>query len=134
MGFGDREPTSPLGQRDKMRPMSGPARELVEAWIQAGDDLDVEVVAPYRVGEQLFATWVAGFGRVAGTVVDWIASGNATAGLSADGYYVSSLNPAAYALYDRHLFRATLDDWGWHGDPERRPDWCSGHAWSAPPE
>ena len=27
------------------------------------------------------------------------------------------MNPTAHASYDRDLFEATLNDWGWHGDP-----------------
>lgn len=117
-----------------MRDVSSPPRELVDAWIQAGHDLNVEVVAPFPAGQQVFAAWIAWFGQAAGTVVDWIASGNQTAGLAVDGYYVSVMNPAAYALYDRDLFKATLDDWGWHGDPARAPDWYTGRPWTGSAE
>ncbi len=106
--------------------VSTPPTGLVRAWLNAAQDLNITVTAPYPVGQQVFVAHVEGFGRDNGTVVDWIASGNDTAELTAEGYHWSAVNLEAYAVYDRDLFRDTLNDWGWHGDPERHPSWYTG--------
>jgi hypothetical protein len=43
----------------------------------------------------------------------------------ADGPYRSRLNPEVYGTYDRGLWIETLQDWGWFGPRELRPDWYS---------
>jgi hypothetical protein len=36
------------------------------------------------------------------------------------------------ARYDRELFGATLDDWGWYGDPAEAPDWWHSSMFDLP--
>jgi hypothetical protein len=106
--------------------MSTPPDDLVRAWLEAAEDLGIDVTAPYAVGDQTFGALIAGFGAGRGTVVDWQGSDNTTADLAAAGYYLSIVSPQAYGVYARDLFRETLDDWGWHGDPQHQPPWYTG--------
>jgi hypothetical protein len=48
--------------------------------------------------------------------------------IARDGLYSSTLFDG-YAVYDRELFTATLDDWAWYGRGEP-PDWYTGKPWS----
>jgi hypothetical protein len=108
-----------------------PPDELVVAWRQAAGDLGVEVSAPYSTHGHHFVALVEGFGSPRGTVIDWLGSGNTTAALAGDGYYVSCINPEAYQVYERAVFAATLDDWGWRGEVADRPRWLTGQPWTA---
>jgi len=44
----------------------------------------------------------------------------------ARGCTVAVVNPEVYSTYDRELFISTLNDWGFVGPPERRPEWYTG--------
>ena len=110
--------------------MATPPNDLVRAWLEAAEDLGVAVISPYAIGEQVFVAHIGEFGSPKGTVVDWQASGNATAGITSEGYHVSVVSPQSYRVYDGDLFRETLDDWGWHGDPEHQPEWYAGRPWT----
>jgi hypothetical protein len=110
--------------------MTVPPLDVVHAWCEAAESLGLELVAPYSAGQQVFVAWVAGFGSTRGTVIDWFASGNTTADLKAEGFYVSRINPDSYALFDRELVAATLDDWGWYGDPQHLPRGYTGRSWT----
>jgi hypothetical protein len=46
------------------------------------------------------------------------------------GLYLSRVSDD-YAVFDADLSKATLDDWGWFGPPERCPAWYTGTAWTA---
>lgn len=111
--------------------MTSPLDALVAAWRQAAGNLCVEVRTPYSAYGQDFVALVEGFGSPKGTVIDWLGSGNTTAALAADGYYVSCINPELYRVYDRDVFAATLDDWGWRGEVAERPPWYTARPWTA---
>ena len=110
-----------------------PPAALVDAWHRASDDLGFVVIAPYTPQDDpkssCFAAKVKNFGSSAGTVVDWIGSGNSHEWVKQQGFYVSTVNAAAYEEFDASLFRETLDDWGWTGDGAA-PGWYTGRAWS----
>jgi hypothetical protein len=44
--------------------------------------------------------------------------------------FYSLINEESHALYDRDLFVATLNDWGWIGDPAHAPVWYTGKPWT----
>ena len=97
-----------------------------DAWSDAGLDLGLTIV----FGEEgRFLLWIADFGGPGGTVV--FARGHTSPrdveAARASGFFCSVL-PDAYATYDRSLFVATLDDWGWFGNDDP-PDWFSGESW-----
>ena len=113
--------------------MATPPDDLVRAWLEAGEDLGVDVIAPYPFGDEVFVALVEAFGSSRGTVVDWRGSSNTTAGLAAAGYYLSVVSLQTYGVYARDRFRETLDDWGWYGDPEHQPQWYTGLPWTDGP-
>jgi hypothetical protein len=108
------------------------------AWRDAAEDLGITVVAPYGLldagGEvdSAAVAWIESFGSVQGTVVAAYRS-NREAILSAArgrGQFCSFINEASYARYDRDLFVATLNDWGWYGNPAQAPAWYTGEPWT----
>ena len=106
------------------------------AWRDAAADLAIDVTAPYdpESGGQPAAAciaWVADFGSPQGTVVVGRRSATEEIRSLADsrGTHYSEIDEAAYSRYDRDLFVATLNDWGWHGDPSAVPEWYTGEPW-----
>jgi hypothetical protein len=110
------------------------------AWQRAAVDLGLSVRDPAdttsAVAPTPFVAWAADFGSPAGTVCglndapDLDRRPARTGGMGAcehDAY--PSFLSESYASYDRELFAATLDDWGWSGlgDP---PDWHTGAPWA----
>jgi hypothetical protein len=107
-----------------------------EAWRQAGRILGLHVVAPFDLetpdGPIRCTAYIRDFGRRAGTVVLGLESPERDRFIEAtrvSGYFSSLLGPA-YAVFDRDEFVATLNDWGWFGDPEVAPDWYTGEPWT----
>jgi hypothetical protein len=113
------------------------ANDPSEAWREAAADLGVDVTAPFALADPVAGTFecialVRDFGSEQGTVVIGIGPANVhVARLAAEaGVFCSAINESAYASYDRSLFVATLNDWGWRGDAARKPHWYSGEPWS----
>jgi hypothetical protein len=99
---------------------------LIDAWSEAARDLGV------RVESTESGVLVHDFGRPAGTLCiarDASAEQKVAAHQAADdeGYFLSELWPS-YNEYDRDLFAATLNDWGWFGEGAS-PDWYTGEPW-----
>jgi hypothetical protein len=109
--------------------VTAPPAELVGSWREAAADLGVQIVAPYRLGPRAFAAWIPNFGSPSGTLIDWLTSRADWTAAAAEGYYVSRLNAESYRTYDRDLFVATLNDWGWHGQAPA-PSWYTGDPWA----
>ena len=118
--------------------MQPPASSLSAAWRVAASDLSLRVTAPIRltlddgtVAE--FPALVHEFGSASGTLVcemDDVARARVVA--KSLGYYVSGVNPAVYAAYDRATYRDTLEDWGWYGEGAQ-PEWYTGvNPWNTP--
>jgi hypothetical protein len=102
---------------------------LSTAWRQVGADLGLDVTAPFTLDEDGTAcvAWIAQFGSPQGVVIVGLSAGSEVRDLARSGdRYVSVVNEEAYRRYDRDLFVETLNDWGWHGDPARAPDWYTG--------
>ena len=103
---------------------------LAQAWRTAATDLQFEFVSPYTFVDNegnphTCAGLLVHFGGPKGTLI--ISQYDDDAALDvvgpALGFYTSALNPRAYEKYDRERFIDTLTDWGWYGDPEKRPAW-----------
>jgi hypothetical protein len=109
-----------------------------QAWRDAAEDLTITVVAPYELLDEaghiaaMAVAWVESFGSAQGTVVAGLRSDRATVQSAArwQRQYYSLINEESYALYDRDLFMATLNDWGWFGDPAHTPAWYTGKPWT----
>ncbi len=107
---------------------------ISRAWLNAGTDLGIRVVAPFAVpvgtGESLlYEAHIVDFGGPKGMVVglpDRDHIGDIRRG---HGYASSDLS-ANYRQYDRNLFVGTLNDWQWFGQKGEQPSWCTGKNWS----
>jgi hypothetical protein len=107
------------------------------AWLAAAADLGLDVVAPYRVvgsehEEINGVALVRRFGSSSGALVLDLASTTQSEAEAATrlGFFVTQVNVAAYASYDRDLFVGTLNDWRWFGTEHDRPTWFTGEAWT----
>jgi hypothetical protein len=107
--------------------------EICQAWIRAGEDLGIRVVAPFSLATEsgetiIYEAHILDFGGPKGTVIgnkdsDWDS-------LRRDrGYYSSNLYPS-YRRYDRQHFIDTLNDWVWFGQKGKEPSWYTGKPWS----
>jgi hypothetical protein len=107
---------------------------IVEAWRQAGVDFRIRVEAPHRLvapdgTELIVEAFVPDFGGPMGTIAVAIEDKTRCALVAKLGHFVSQLGPS-YRVFERRRFRDTLNDWGWSGPPEARPDWYTGAPWS----
>ena len=109
------------------------------AWVQARNDLGIDVIAPASVdlgSETICAiAMLPEFGAPQGMLIfgHFSPSQRRAAdevAIREDGYGFSYLS-ASYETYDRSLFIATLDDWGWSVKARPSPDWYSGEPWGA---
>jgi hypothetical protein len=115
-----------------------PLDRLVRAWHRAAEDLGISVVAPYQVADQQSQTavdsvaWVESFGSARGAVVvgRHYPREPIKSIAKAHGQFCSFIDEESYAEYDRDLFVATLNDWGWYGDPDETPEWYTGESWT----
>jgi hypothetical protein len=95
-------------------------------------------VAPYELFDMngnvaaVAVAWIEWFGSAQGIVIAGLHSRLETvrSAAQAQGKVWSFINEESYARYDRDLFVATLNDWGWHGNPAEAPDWYTGKPWS----
>lgn len=109
-----------------------------QAWRDAAEDLRITVVAPYELLDEagdvaaVVVARIESFGSVQGTVVAGLRSHQETVQSAARGHgqFCSFINEKSYARYNHDLFTATLNDWGWHGDPAQAPAWHTGHPWT----
>ena len=108
--------------------MSNLDERLVRAWMVAGADLGIEVIAPYtlRLGAAQLRceAFLPHFGSENGA----LAVSEQTveeSQIRSSTMWISVLSEN-YAAYDRRLFIDTLDDWGWFGPKHQRPPWFTG--------
>ncbi len=110
-------------------------QRVILAWRQAAVDLNIKIQSPFFLTTSDNRTikidlLIENFGNKLGTII------LSTEGMSyfriaeQSGYYCSALNPDRYSIYDLEHFIATLNDWGYFGDPLHKPHWYSGQVWS----
>jgi hypothetical protein len=109
--------------------------DVVNAWLEAAQDLGVRVTAPFALTTQsgdveTFEALIHDFGGPKGTVTGRVIGhrSDPVKSRTDDGYYASNLADS-YRRYDRSLFVATLDDWKWFGNDKDRPSWYAGRTW-----
>jgi hypothetical protein len=106
-----------------------PDDAMVDAWIEAGKVLGIEVIAPFHIqsgdGPIRYTAFLRDFGCPAGMVVVPIDSPDRdrlTVAAREAGYYISCLGPS-YEQFGRDRFEEALGDWGWFGDEASTPTW-----------
>jgi hypothetical protein len=114
---------------------------VTRAWRDAAEDLQITVVAPYELSDAagniaaVAVAWIESFGSAQGVVVAGLHAQRSheeaiRSAARCQGKFLSFINVESYAQYDRDLFVATLNDWGWHGNPAASPDWYTGSPWT----
>ena len=109
---------------------------ITDAWQVAADELGIQVTSPFTLdddsGSIVCPAMISGFGSPLGTVILPLDSPDRERLPSAAqrvGYSYSLLG-RPYDRFDRDFFIETLNDWGWKGDPDNRPDWCTDEPWT----
>ena len=109
--------------------------DVVHAWLEAAQDLGVNVTAPFTLTTRLgttetFEALIHDFGSPKGTITGRVIGHRAdpVESRSEGGYYASNVADSC-RRYNRPLFAATLDDWKWFGKDEDRPSWYTGRTW-----
>ncbi|MEI6788557.1 MAG: hypothetical protein WCL49_08775 [bacterium] len=112
--------------------------KIAKAWLQAGRELGVEVVAPFSLrspaGEVVeYIALVRNFGTDKGMLLlaDFGAKGSMQLA-QAEGFSFSCLSES-YAEFDRQRFIDALNDWGWTGSDKQAPNWYTGEPWTSEP-
>jgi hypothetical protein len=102
---------------------------LIQAWPEAAQDLGIEIIVPFvltlKNGETVRADLlVKDFGPTL-VITDEAEETLNSLGdeLGVEGYGYSAFC-GEELVYDRDLFIDTLNDWGWTGPGNRRPNWA----------
>ncbi len=107
--------------------------EMVQSWHEAAKDLNVDIQSPFTFltneRELTFQLLIKNFGSRNGTLVYSTDRMDSIDVPQKYGYYCSVLNPLSYNNYDRELFIETLNDWGFYGNKEDKPEWYVGHIY-----
>jgi hypothetical protein len=99
-------------------------------WLDAADDLGLEVVSPFELalltGARIGAiALVRRFGPANGMLIieDFELVRDHTDALRRESYGYSTFDEGQLGNYERRAAIEMLSDWGWSGDPEQAPSW-----------
>jgi|GEM_PF-1659421 len=103
------------------------------AWMTASVELDIRVVAPYRLdapsGSAECVAFLPDFGGPSGMVIGAIMAPRFQTDkrimhlCNEVGVYCSFINVDAYFDYRKERFIDALRDWGYFGNAEKQPNW-----------
>ncbi len=101
-----------------------------KAWGRAGDDLNLTITFRFILRQENrpyhYIVHIENFGSPLGALIcaleQWREFGPVA---QKHGYFCSGLNLSIYSKYNREKFIETLNDWGWFGKTEERPEWYS---------
>jgi hypothetical protein len=100
----------------------------IRFWLRVAADLGIEIVSPFEAvlpdGSRISATaLVRSFGAERGMVIvaDFADIKSHTDALRKGGYGYSADLGRSPDRYDRELMIEVLADWGWTGDPAKKP-------------
>ena len=105
---------------------------LIIAWKIAAEELGLDIICPLKVntenGKVNYPLLIKNFGGKKGTII-------ARHELFIDfpmpkdkDYYFSAVNVDYYSKYNKENFIETLEDWGFYGDEDCKPEWYHGHV------
>lgn len=103
--------------------------KLYKAWQLAAADLDIRIHFPVEKLPDGYGIMIKDFGGPKGMVVSGIETEIDLSPIEKDGFYISLLGQG-YEQYERTFFIDTLNDWGYFGDPDKKPDWYTGNPWT----
>jgi hypothetical protein len=114
--------------------------QLIAAWQTARLELRIQVVAPFKIKYNRSScncvAFLPQFGSPRGMILQaWFSPNFCKDRLLAEyaecaGLYLSTINGDAYSPFSSLLFKDTLNNWGYFGQPQYRPAWYSGKKWS----
>jgi hypothetical protein len=115
--------------------MSDLRAEVITAWREAAKELGIRFTSPYSLtlknGNLADCLGLVHyFGRSFGTAIFLDGKTENVAPQDMGEEYHYSLLTDSYAKYDRELFTATLDAWGWVGPETQKPVWYTGKPWA----
>ena len=103
---------------------------VINAWEEASQDLKINLKTPFILetdkGKIEYPLLVENFGRKNGTIILDLNDLDKFPEPEKYGFYRSAVNSALYFKYDRNLFIDTLEDWGYYGDINEKPNWFLG--------
>ena len=105
--------------------------DVQRAWATAADQLNIEVITPFRFSYEsqsvACVAFLPHFGSLNGMIVALLLGYEIDKRVSQytdnNSMYCSYLNPEAYATFDEQKYQEALADWGYFGPPEKRPHW-----------
>ena len=107
-------------------------KSLINAWKKASKDLNIEIETPFFLqtdkGLIKYDLLVKSFGNENGTLIITIDDMGEFNTAEKYGFYCSALS-TYYNRYDRDLYIETLNDWGYFGLLEKKPNWYTGQFW-----
>ncbi len=101
-------------------------KAIADAWLVAAEDLGIRIGSPYVLNENgqeyTYIALVHDFGGCQGILLclkeQWKAYGDIAV---RHGYSFSGLS-TGYSRYDRARFVWALNDWGWFGATQKKPE------------
>lgn len=107
--------------------------KMVEAWRMAANELRLNIEVPFflSVENRLFEfpLHIKDFGGKKGMLVLPENYTEEYFNIAREqGYFYSALS-VSYNKYNRELFIETLEDWGYFGDTDNKPNWYNGHLY-----
>lgn len=120
--------------------VNGTVNTAISAWIEAGQQLHIRVETPFKLKKTdgtncIFHVYLPDFGCINGVVLLFAIPPNLeyerddVECAKMHGYFYSICNQESYSSFDWDFFVATLNDFGYYGDPEERPSWYTGTPW-----
>jgi hypothetical protein len=118
-------------------PVEDAVDPMERAWLDAAAQLGIRITVPYvlpsELGPARFIAYLPDFGGRWGMVIGPILRGSDEGqirrlAVSEAGVYFSQL-AEMYRSFDLELFIDTVNDWGWFGPDDARPDWYTGEPW-----
>ena len=106
---------------------------LIEAWKIASLDLGLDIISPLKMntenGKVIYPILVKNFGGKKGTIIARHALFMDYPMPKHKDYYFSAVNTDSYSKYNREKIIETLEDWGYYGDKNNKPEWYNGHIY-----
>ena len=102
------------------------------AFVEAGHVLGIRFEPSVVAAGFTSIGLVHSFGSPRGTLIfgiDQSPTQEALAQMRATGYFYSLVSES-YERFDEEHFRGTLNDWGFFGPSDSRPNWYTGKKWS----
>lgn len=106
---------------------------MIDAWKKAEQDLGIKINPEFTLklkNRTRTFLFIENFGGPIGALATKFDDTRDFAELKELGFYCSGLG-VSYGTYDRALFIDTLNDWGFFGESNRKPNWYNRQSWTS---